>query len=97
MSILKVVVERIPLNCSCCAFSAEPNPHIWYCELKFKMIEDETTRSSWCPLVVEEVCEWVKEEYEIYISPHNNGNWSDKYDYQYCPNCGRRIVYKESE
>jgi hypothetical protein len=51
----------------------------------------------WCPLEVEEVCEWVLEEYEMCISPHNNGNWCDKDEYQFCPTCGKRIKYVEVE
>ena len=50
-----------------------------------------------CVVEVEEVCEWVWEEYEMCISPHNNGNWCDKDEYQFCPTCGKRIKYVEVE
>ena len=48
------------------------------------------------PIELEEVCEWVLEEYEMCISPHNNGNWCDKDEYQFCPTCGKRIKYVAS-
>ena len=100
MNVVKIVVDELPERCRMCKFqSVRPvkNGLRMYCSLKDKMVCNLRVRPSWCPLEVEEVCEWVLEEYEMCISPHNNGNWCDKDEYQFCPTCGKRIKYVESE
>lgn len=100
MNVKKIVLkigEELPENCWECDVCQGISPDYLYCLVKHIDVDAHSTRPDWCPLVVDECCEWVKEEFEMYISPHNNGDWSEKDDYKFCPSCGKRIKYVESE
>jgi hypothetical protein len=71
--------------------------------------ERDAMRPSWCPLEVEQECEWHGEyggydEHGDMIFFARKTGCSDSHiqkvsvvDYTYCPNCGRKIKYVEVE
>jgi len=106
MNVIKIVVDELPSTCRMCKFqSVRPvkNGLRMYCSLKDKMVHNLRVRPEWCPLQVEEVCEWVANKYTAsYHTPHETMGLriiveTDREDYQFCPNCGKRIVYREKE
>ena len=52
------------------------------------------------PLRLEDKCLWVFKNFDgrkMYNSPENCGYHITYPEFTFCPNCGKRIVYKESE
>jgi hypothetical protein len=99
MNVKRIVVDELPEVCWNCKLYVWIDAFSFCGGMKKAVPPDEVNyeRPDWCPLVVEECCEWVLEEYEMCISPHNNGNWCDKDEYQFCPTCGKHIKYVEVE
>ena len=96
MNVKKIVVDELPNMCIDCKLSFYSRDNeVYICFATKNRIANSQVIPEACPLEVEEVCEWVWEEYEMCISPHNNGNWCDKDEYQFCPTCGKRIKYVE--
>ena len=123
MNVIKIVVDELPECCGKCKFvkdnyyySLSLNPTCTVSKGDY-VIDNPDTRPPWCPLVVEECCEWklvvTKYPYESvtewdedmvcqscrFIVPctvledHLGGIEECKY----CPSCGKRIKYVESE
>jgi hypothetical protein len=119
MNVKRIVVDRIPHSCSNCQYvryhqyniSGEVFPYACGANRISKQIEGgvELYRPEWCPLEVEDVCEWVG-EYRGYdghgdlIFVSKKTGCSDYHiqkvevpNNTYCPNCGKRIKYVESD
>ena len=103
MNVKKIVLkagEELPEVCWECDACQGISPDYLYCLVKHIDVDAHSTRPDWCPLVVDECCEWV--------SPTNNP-YRDLYiplcnedktfeiesinDFHYCPSCGKRIKY----
>lgn len=108
MNVIKIVLkagEKLSSVCKNCCFVV---PSAMFddagfckpCNMCF--IDDITKdRPLWCPLVVEEVCEWTKYDYVYYENPHSNNpkirsRWCQPDEFVFCPSCGKRIKYVES-
>lgn len=107
MEIKKIVVDKLPeKGCYVCRFNStlnycspeEPMEFYLICTIKSSQImtNEKYYRPSWCPLVVEEVCEWVHKFYDTYKSDCKESIVSES-SYIYCPNCGKRIMYVGNE
>ena len=108
MNVIKIVVNELPTNCIDCQFHQildYVGAH--HCTGKPRTIthdkHGDLSRPDWCPLQVEEVCEWVL-DYHMDdamwdIAPSCCvGEFSmNKPKYEVCPSCGKRIKYVESE
>ena len=100
MNVVKIVVDELQSACYNCKFFHINGGFSDECIATSKLLDNYDILHGipdWCPLQLEEELEWVLEEYEMCISPHNNGNWCDKDEYQFCPTCGKRIKYVEVE
>jgi predicted RNA-binding Zn-ribbon protein involved in translation (DUF1610 family) len=106
MNVKRIVVdesEELPENCGECDVCQGISPKYLYCLGKHIDVDAHSTRPDWCPLVVDECCEWVANKYTAsYHTPHETMGLriiveTDREDYQFCPNCGKRIVYREKE
>jgi hypothetical protein len=78
------------------------------CKPMERTIDDKSFKPSWCPLVIDECCEY-KIEIDIHrfsgpnhylISRTCSGKFDELVDhwfgsYKHCPNCGKRIKYVE--
>lgn len=132
MNVLKIVVDKIPdTGCKGCFYHWNlPMPFKHYvsshtCTVLSKSIDEDDikNRPSWCPLVVEETCEWKEvtewtskidsegfwhiatkcdwvypEDYDVNISElilDNVSQFVKQMRFTFCPNCGKRIEYKE--
>ena len=106
MNVKRIVLkagEELPEVCWECEACQGISPDYLYCMGKHIDIDAHNTRPSWCPLQVEEVCEWVL-DYHMDdamwdIAPSCCvGEFSmNKPKYEVCPSCGKRIKYVESE
>jgi hypothetical protein len=113
MNVIKIVLkagEKLSSVCKNCCFVV---PSAMFddagfckpCNMCF--IDDITKdRPLWCPLVVEEVCEWVLEKtdrgYAAFYIPKDHEQHQDCFTqnadtFKYCPSCGKRIKYVEVE
>jgi len=114
MNVIKIVANELPECCEKCDFYKPPYYRLSdcsYCRSKTEYILDKDllSRPEWCPLVVEEVCEYVGEyggwnEHGDTIFFSRKTGCSDEHyqkivvpDYKFCPNCGKRIKYVEVE
>ena len=114
MNVIKIVVDEIPeYGCDDCTIKrpsvSRGGYDIIICSASCKDVTEHTenaTRPSWCPLVVEDVCEW----HETEVNEHGWRFWMTgckiKYDssvqitkgeFNFCPSCGKRIKYVEVE
>ena len=103
MDIKRIVVDELPECCSSCQF------HIvldyvgkdWCTAAKKTILEKITYKlisPSWCPLEVEEVCEWVEIEDGCFTTIHETGGLAPtNHEFTFCPDCGKRIKYVEVE
>ena len=114
MNVVKIVVDEIPESCRDCKYWKHTTD---YYHLHCSAIDRDLDRNymeimpSWCPLQLEEVCEWKKDNdsktriYNIdnykYVSPHDfdfvYSRQLNNSNKQFCPNCGNRIKYVEVE
>ena len=109
MNVKRIVVDELPSTCRMCKFqSVRPvkNGLRMYCSLKDKMVHNLRVRPDWCPLQLEEVCEWTVGKANfgemVIIVGHPACGWKDISDmflsqYTFCPSCGKRINYVEVE
>ena len=109
MEIKQIIVDELPENCTYCLLLEiiEGCRHDSYCCMaieKNNWIDYSETRPTWCPLVVEKVCEWkfIKckdEDYKFRIIRNCLPEfklWVNKLQRDpFCPNCGRKIRYEE--
>jgi len=106
MSITKIVIDdKLPTSCYICQLSCDKyDIGRLRCIPMNKAVDNYIeTCPSWCPLVVEDVCEWklIKSDDEDYrwrvfknCKPDGKmlaNGLSDRF----CPICGKRIEYKE--
>ena len=106
MKIYKVLVDELPKTCSGCNYL---DNFIFgsnnFCELTGQTIKINVCdkKPEWCPLVVEDVCEWklIKSDDEDYrwrvfknCKPDGKMLANGLCD-RFCPNCGRRIKHVE--
>ena len=107
MNIKRIIVGELPHGCWNC-FSRVYNTGEQWCFFKQKrlptdsydMLKELNRREDWCPLVVEEVCEWVFRVFDgkdMYNSPESCGYHATYPEFTFCPSCGKRIKYVESE
>jgi hypothetical protein len=105
---MRIAVDVIPMSCIKCELyiDFDFSPYCPVLRRKFNLEkEGYTTRLDACPLEIEQVCEWVQEKTErgyaaFYESPHENGamyGTTEKSEFLFCSDCGKRIVYVESE
>ena len=108
MNVIKIVVDEIPeYGCDDCTIKrpsvSRGGYDIIICSASCKDVTEHTenaTRPSWCPLVVEDVCEWVLHDFDgrkMYNSPENCGYHATHPEFIFCPNCGKPIKYVEVE
>ena len=108
MNIIKIVVDgKLPKSCHICQFKQTYEMFMPDCSIThFVIYTDDEHRSESCPLVVEDVCEWIREETERgfaafyipkYHEQHPDCYTQDAGEYKFCPNCGKRIKYVEVE
>ena len=103
MNVIKIVVDEKD-SCDKCLFMNAQ--WTYYCILAKKNIAMPHINPSWCPLVVDDVCEW----HETEVNEHGWRFWMTgckiKYDssvqitkgeFNFCPSCGKRIKYVEVE
>ena len=111
MNVKQIVVDELPTNCIDCQFHQildYVGAH--HCTGKPRTIthdkHGDLSRPSWCPLQVEEVCEWVLEKtdrgYAAFYIPKDHEQHQDCFTqnadtFKYCPSCGKRIKYVEVE
>ncbi len=99
---IKVTVDKLPEKCRACTLYVGGD-FFSYCAVKSKGIsipELPLGRPDWCPLLVEEVCEWryvyyVRGDDYNYESCQGYSSMKYKNEYKFCPNCGKKINYKE--
>lgn len=112
MNIKRIVVDELPKSCISCQFVEHFEMLQSTCSITHH-IAYRHKRPEWCPLELEEVCEWVHKKFDEYwdeytpITCCKTGEEKEKFEtirivgmdmeYKFCPSCGRRIVYKESE
>jgi len=100
MNVIKIVVDEMPENCGKCTLSEETE--------RSSMLACPFLQSMWyswekpkeCPLVVEDVCELVLNDFDgrkMYNSPENCGYHATHPEFIFCPNCGKPIKYVEVE
>jgi hypothetical protein len=99
MNVKKIIVDELPSTCRMCKFqSVRPvkNGLRMYCSLKDKMVHNLRVRPDWCPLVIDECCEWKYLGVHMWqtCEQHARHMYPDK-RYVYCPSCGKRIKYVE--
>lgn len=102
MNVKKIVLkagEELPECCWECDACQGIGPDYLYCFGKHIDIDAYSTRPSWCPLVVDECCEWKLEDNvgaksACNVITRHPDNFQDG---MYCWNCGKRIKYVESE
>ena len=110
MEIKWIIVDVLPDNCSHCKFSGISIRNNWYCEIMHsRIIGEKPIRPLWCPLEVKKECVWSgnyggEDENGDAVFITKKTSCSDVHiqtvnipDYKYCPNCGKRIRYTESE
>jgi hypothetical protein len=123
MNVKRIIVDELPEDGCCeCRFSKVYTSRFGNdkvrCAVTNKSVSDfafgyiKQPRPSWCPMVIEETCEWIGsikcigrvDEYKQYKSPHEPphyhnviGNLDDRKRYIYCHVCGKRIKYVEVE
>ena len=114
MNVKRIIVDELPEICNFCQFEDILDyVGCHFCYAKRKSISREKnynlSRPSWCPLVIDECCEWHGEyggydEHGDMIFFARKTGCSDSHiqkvsvvDYTYCPNCGRKIKYVEVE
>ena len=107
MNVIKIVVDETKGCCSECELSFySKEKQLFICFATKNQIHDSQDVPSWCPLVVEDVCEW----HETEVNEHGWRFWMTgckiKYDssvqitkgeFNFCPSCGKRIKYVEVE
>jgi len=104
MNVKKIVVDELPNMCIDCKLSFYSRVNeVYICFATKNRIANSKVIPDWCPLEVEEVCEWVL-DYHMDdamwdIAPSCCvGEFSmNKPKYEVCPSCGKRIKYVESE
>lgn len=112
MNVKRIVVSELPKACNDnCKF----NNHEWtpFCILAGKIIHAEHIFPDWCPLEVEEVCEWAHKKFDNHwdeytpITCCKTAEEKNKFEtlrlvgmgveYKFCPSCGKPIKYVEVE
>ena len=108
MNVVKIVVDEIPIICNLCHFEDILDyVGCHFCYASRKAISREKNyslqRPDWCPLQLEEVCEFTlrKIDYAGFkvnqYSPTCGGTSINNTIYKYCPSCGKRIKYESEE
>ena len=111
MNVKKIVVDELPEDgCSECCFSKVFTSKFGNdkvrCVATNKSVSDfafgytKQPRPSWCPLVVDECCEWgiLDAENGMYgINCEYMGMIHIDFHYTFCPMCGKPIKYVEVE
>lgn len=119
MNVKRIIVDEVPEDgcCECCfskVFTSKFGNDKVRCVATNKSVSDfafgytKQPRPNWCPLVVDECCEWVKikrnypdsnEPYLVYQTgcEYEFDDWKVMVDWVFCPNCGKRIKYVEVE
>ena len=113
MNVIKIVVDELPEMCEHCSYGATNKQGDNICVSDHNNIRPidyfDDNRPDWCPLQLEEVCEWSGE----YGGYDKHGDMlffarktgcSDSHIQKvevpnniFCPNCGKRIKYVEVE
>jgi len=109
MQVKMIIVDELPEKCWECDACQGISPDYFYCMAKHIDVDAHSTRPDWCPLVVDECCEWVgvvieKSEHSKtveYKNPHMNIKSQIDYfnpnEFKYYFTCGKRIKYVEVE
>lgn len=128
MNVKRIVVDELPNMCIDCKLSFYSRDNgVYICFATKNKIANSQVIPEWCPLELEEVCEWKfwwTEEYSgdpedtpdsilnlitvcewdypelTGVALDESGDVAEfmmRVGYDYCPNCGKRIVYKESD
>jgi len=110
MNVKKIVVDELPNMCIDCKLSFYSRDNeVYICFATKNRIANSQVIPDWCPLEVEEVCEWNGEyggydEHGDMIFFSKKTGCSDVHiqkvsvpNNNFCSNCGKRIKYVESE
>lgn len=93
MKIVKIVVDELQSACYNCKFFHVNGGFSDECIATSKLLDNYDILHGipdWCPLQVEEVCEWVHKFYDTYKSSCQESIVSQS-SFIYCPTCGKRI------
>ena len=102
MNVVKIVVDEIPIICNLCHFEDILDyVGCHFCYASRKAISREKNyslqRPDWCPLQLEEVCEWEEDDEKQFYHFTDCGSYIDGIGYIYCAHCGKRVKYVEVE
>ncbi|MDD5294084.1 MAG: hypothetical protein PHW40_07260 [Candidatus Izemoplasmatales bacterium] len=113
MNVKRIVVDEVPEDgCSECCFSKVFTSKFGNdkvrCVATNKSVSDfafgytKQPRPEWCPLEVEEVCEFKAEPPNEFGYVHSKTGCGYTYtdvchEFIFCPNCGKRIKYESEE
>ena len=89
MNVKRIIVDELPESCRFCPISdLSPKNYGNHCTIMdCRFNDDRGLTPDWCPLEVEEECEWGTHTFDELA----DGDW------KYCPNCGKKIKYVEVE
>ena len=111
MNVIKIVVDELPEMCEHCSYGATNKQGDNICVSDHNNIRPidyfDDNRPDWCPLVVEECCEWKREKESygekpspFWVSPHSKYFYTalrvDNKPPIFCRECGKRIKYVAS-
>ena len=103
MNVVKIVVDELPENCNQCRFVKQMSMYNVILQPYCTVVENELTidgngsRPSWCPLQLEEVCEWEEDDEKQFYYFTDCGSYIDGIGYIYCAHCGKRVKYESEE
>lgn len=100
MDVKQIIVDELPENCIECEFSQGIIPENLFCIIANEKIKCNpcNKRPSWCPLEVEQVCEWTEDKEGCFMTIHETGGVApENHEFTFCPDCGKRIKYIEEE
>ena len=100
MEIKRIIVDELPESCYNCRFpEAFHYATEWKCTITGKYMGDcDKRRHKDCPLDVEKECVWVLNvDYTTSCGEWIDSDIQNMHDctFGFCPNCGKRIRYKE--
>ena len=107
----KVIVSHLPENCYVCPLSESGAwSGIRRCNVLRKSITNPYKRLPSCPLIEEQACKWELGERDggrgsLWYASYHAGCGEptyyiyddDKDEWKFCPNCGKRIIFKDGK
>ena len=103
MEVIKIVLKagcELPESCRECFLSRLALKKGGIFDVKCSLTQKYTKTKqipSWCPLQLEEVCEWEEDDEKQFYHFTDCGSYIDGIGYIYCAHCGKRVKYVEVE